>query len=77
MARGGVQRGLAGWVCRVLEGKQMQAVVASIVPWASLAFFVVAAFLSLGVNLLPSAPYSRIALAVVGAVLLFGGVQTF
>lgn len=55
----------------------MQAVVASIVPWASLAFFVVAAFLSLGVNLLPSAPYSRIALAVVGAVLLFGGVQTF
>jgi hypothetical protein len=53
----------------------MQAVFASIIPWLSLAFLFFAAFLTLGVNLMPGMPGSRIGLAVTGLMLVFGGMQ--
>jgi uncharacterized membrane protein YadS len=55
----------------------MQAAFASIIPWFTLGFLIFAAFLTMGVNLLPAAFNSRIVLAVAGVVLLFGGMQAF
>ncbi|MDH3263831.1 MAG: hypothetical protein OEM24_07525 [Paracoccaceae bacterium] len=55
----------------------MQAAIVSIIPWFSLGFLIFAAFLTLGVNLLPALFGSRISLAVVGVLLVFGGMHAF